>query len=102
MDVKLVSGWGFDYKREVIDRSSDRMLACLPEQVRKAILKEVTSQLRPELEAIVSGSDSALKGEYSPDPTSTARRCPTTTAPRRLSSGHQELSHVLKSIELRT
>jgi hypothetical protein len=44
-------------------------------QVRKAILKEVASQLRPELEAIVAAQDAQLQGEYSPDFESAARRC---------------------------
>mmetsp|Transcript_7416 Transcript_7416/g.21902 ORF Transcript_7416/g.21902 Transcript_7416/m.21902 type:complete len:899 (-) Transcript_7416:562-3258(-) len=43
-------------------------------QVRKVILKEVTSQLRPELEAMVAANDKALQGEYSPDSASAARR----------------------------
>jgi hypothetical protein len=43
-------------------------------QVRKAILKEVASQLRPELEAIVAAQDAQLQGEYSPDFKSAARR----------------------------
>jgi hypothetical protein len=43
--------------------------------VRKAILKEVASQLRPELEAIVAAQDAQLQGEYSPDFKSAARRC---------------------------
>ena len=44
-------------------------------QVRKAILKEVAAQLRPELEAIVAAQDAQLQGEYSPDFKSAARRC---------------------------
>lgn len=43
-------------------------------QVRKAILKEVALQLRPELEAIVAAQDAQLQGEYSPDSKSAARR----------------------------
>lgn len=55
-------------------------------QVRKVILKEVTSQLRPELEAMVAANDKALQGEYSPDSASAARRC-APRSPHSLSTG---------------
>lgn len=50
-------------------------LRALVLQVRKSILKEVASQLRPELEAVVAAQDAQLQGEYSPDSASAARRC---------------------------
>jgi len=52
-------------------------LRCVCAQVRKVILKEVTSQLRPELEAIIAAQDAELQGDYSPDSNSAARRCKT-------------------------
>lgn len=43
-------------------------------EVRKAILKDVSAQLRSELEAIVAANDKTLKGDYSPDSKSAACR----------------------------
>jgi aminopeptidase N len=58
---------------ELLDDITDADPLLLHE-VRKVILKEVTSQLRPELEAIVAAQDAELQGEYSPDSKSAARR----------------------------
>lgn len=52
-------------------------LRCVCAQVRKVILREVTSQLRSELEAIIAAQDAELQGDYSPDSNSAARRCKT-------------------------